>query len=1523
MRQRDCATRCLPQFCRKAGWISVLAAASILVSSSARAAFHDSDQDGLDDTVEQRLSLLDNNPDTDGDGISDGVEVTRCSDPRNPNEALERSACSLFDSNGNFLLHWSNTGPIAGQHCTHVFEPNEEASWRDTYLCAPRYYGFVWSSSGLLENMSCVPWREGTDPYWSEGLQYLCLPQPQAAADLFLWPWNRPVSAICVSVANPREPLAHTWSDNSFCASDLRSLRVFTFECENCDQPESATEVKLRIEGRSITRGACVPAPELTIGATSIPVTGLPNFSSSATVAVPSSVLGNRSTAVTYSRCNESFQGQFLTPAPTISSVSPATNLPVAGGTTLTIVGQGLHWDDVTVAVGDHDCPVLERSYGSLKCVLPVGSGQHQPVVVRAGAGASSNVPTIDYSGGGSCAGHCGTAAAGCYCDPSCFEHGDCCDDANNACFKPTIVGITPATAPAAGGVAITITGSSLQTSADHPPTITVGGKLCPRLTSSSNTITCQLPAGQGAGLETVVTHDGVSSEPFPFSYLAPSLDAVDPVNGPTAGGTLITLTGNNFGTQSSVRIGNRVCSVTSQSDSTLECILPAGQGAGVGVVVSAGNQASQPLAFNYFAPTLDNITPTSGGVAGGTFITLTGSNFGVDSVVQVDGHECQIVLQEASIAVCATPPGSGADRPVILTAGNQSSNPRTFTYLGPKIDSISPNHGPVAGGTVLTISGSNFGTAPTASVGGINCPLSSPPSDTQVRCTVPQGEGINRAVLVNDGAVASNAEAFSYDPPVLSTIIPASSNTAGGSALTLIGNNFGTTSTVMVGERSCPVTVPGNTFMQCFLPAGEGTDLPVVVTASGQSSDGSVKFSYSAPVISGISPPTMNTNGGTVITLTGSNFGLAPTVTVQGGNCPVGMHSHSVVTCTAPAGHGTASVQLSVGGQSSNLFNHPYSGPYLDAIDPSTGPTAGGTTISLLGNGFGSSGGQVLIGGRSCSIIGQTDTSIQCQLPAGQGRDLDVTVIASGGQTSNKKSFTYNKPTITNLFPASGDTPGGTLITVIGSNFGNSGSLTIDGRVCAVTSYDNNMVRCLTPAGQGSDVPVELTVSQQVSNTVLFDYSPPTLASVSPADAPTSGNVSLTLTGTNFGPDNVVTVGGVDCPVTFNQPTSVHCNLPAGQGAGVDVVLRAGNQFSLPLPFSYHPPVLSAVSPAAGPTAGGITITLSGDNFGTQSQVTVNGNPCPVISQTHSSLQCSLPAGDGTNRDVQLVAGGQSSNRLSINYLPPTISSISPASAPTSGNVMITIYGSNFGLSNTVTVGDNRCDVSTQSRSRVACNLPPGSAGAQPVTLTTGGQSDTSSFLYLAPTATPSATPTATPTPLCGATPRSDCKAAGKSTLLIKDDGDDDRDSLTWKWTKGKATDVAELGSPTMATDYALCVYAGANADPYLEAVIAGGRTCAGAAPCWEATRGGFKFVDRDGGSDGIVHLTLKTGIAGKASVSLKGKGTHLPDVALSPALPVIVQLANEQGTCWSTTYSDPPRKSDATQFKAAYTAP
>lgn len=166
-----------------------------------------------------------------------------------------------------------------------------------------------------------------------------------------------------------------------------------------------------------------------------------------------------------------------------------------------------------------------------------------------------------------------------------------------------------------------------------------------------------------------------------------------------------------------------------------------------------------------------------------------------------------------------------------------------------------------------------------------------------------------------------------------------------------------------------------------------------------------------------------------------------------------------------------------------------------------------------------------------------------------------------------------------------------------------------------------------------------------------------------------------------------------------------------------------------------------------------------------------------------------------------------------------------------------------------------------------------------------------------------------AEPTP-CTVAPRTECRAAGASRLLLSSSPDERRNKLVWKWLRGAETTLDELGVPTGTTNYTLCVYAGTSA---ASIALPGGSSWA------PIGTKGFKFKDAAGSPDGAVKALLKSGANGRAKVLVKAKGSNLPDT-LAPMLtmPVIVQLANDSNEiCFEATYTTATRN-DSTRFKA-----
>jgi hypothetical protein len=161
-------------------------------------------------------------------------------------------------------------------------------------------------------------------------------------------------------------------------------------------------------------------------------------------------------------------------------------------------------------------------------------------------------------------------------------------------------------------------------------------------------------------------------------------------------------------------------------------------------------------------------------------------------------------------------------------------------------------------------------------------------------------------------------------------------------------------------------------------------------------------------------------------------------------------------------------------------------------------------------------------------------------------------------------------------------------------------------------------------------------------------------------------------------------------------------------------------------------------------------------------------------------------------------------------------------------------------------------------------------------------------------------------------------CRPSDGNKILIKNNSDDTKDKLIWKWSKGADSLLSDFADPTSTAEYALCFYAGPSADLLKQISVPPSATK------WSAAGSkGYKYKDQAGTAGGITKILVKGGTLGKSKALLKGKGALLPDfdgdlpLAMGD-LPLIVQLRNNQtGVCWEGAFPL-PKKNSADQFNA-----
>ncbi len=170
-------------------------------------------------------------------------------------------------------------------------------------------------------------------------------------------------------------------------------------------------------------------------------------------------------------------------------------------------------------------------------------------------------------------------------------------------------------------------------------------------------------------------------------------------------------------------------------------------------------------------------------------------------------------------------------------------------------------------------------------------------------------------------------------------------------------------------------------------------------------------------PTITGAKPSSGPTTGGTVVTLTGTNFCPGATVTVNGvAATGVTQSGTTTITFTTPAGTaGGATITVTCPlGQGTGTFTYfpPGTGPTITGVNPSSGPTTGGTVVTLTGTNF-CPGATVTVNGVAATGVTQSGTTtITFTTPAGTAGGATITVTCPAGTATG--AFTYRTIAVT-----------------------------------------------------------------------------------------------------------------------------------------------------------------------------------------------------------------------------------------------------------------------------------------------------------------------------------------------------------------------------------------------------------------------------------------------------------------------------------------------------------------------------
>ncbi len=530
-------------------------------------------------------------------------------------------------------------------------------------------------------------------------------------------------------------------------------------------------------------------------------------------------------------------------PKPVITDVSPDSGT-VDGGTNVAVVGS--HLDAGTVTIGG---AFADGTCGPTSCIVttPPGSIGAAAVKVKTFAGSS--------------------AAAG-------FSYA--------RLAKPVVSRIEPDKGWLAGFTEVDIHGADLTNGR-----VFFAGREAVETTCTQTLCTARSPDATTVGPVhiTVRTPQGKSqtSSDDEFTYIEPTITSVTPNTGFTAGGLPVTIKGTNLG-DATVEFGTRFADGTC-TDTECDVTAPAQSSPGtVDIQVQSPFITKSPLTaadkFTYTvrpAPTVTGVSPNSGTTLGGDQVTVTGTNLSGGTVRFGTFAASTTCTSDTSCTVLSRSQASAGQVDVTVTtpAGTSaitSADKYTFTASAlPAVTGLSPDHGSQAGGTPVTISGTNltngsvrFGTTLATAVTCLatSCTATSPPGSGQV----------DVRVQVGSQSAITPADVFSYEappPPTISKVKPAGGPSTGGTRVTITGTDlYG--AAVQVGGASATQVICTATTCAFNAPPGTAGTSDVTATTPGGTSPVSTHshYAYSRIAISENAIPgvTTATGGGAIV---------------------------------------------------------------------------------------------------------------------------------------------------------------------------------------------------------------------------------------------------------------------------------------------------------------------------------------------------------------------------------------------------------------------------------------------------------------------------------------------------------------------------------------------------------------------------------------------------------------------------------------------------------------------------------
>jgi hypothetical protein len=661
-----------------------------------------------------------------------------------------------------------------------------------------------------------------------------------------------------------------------------------------------------------------------------------------------------------------------------------------------------------------------------------------------------------------------------------------------------------------------------------------------------------------------------------------------------------------------------------------------------------------------------------------------------------------------------------------------------------------------------VTISGTNLGPVTQVYFGGTQASNVIIISNTSIQATSSAGSGTVDVTVVSPYGTSptSSADKFTYNgtTPVLTGIGPSSGPSGGGTTVYIWGGFFNGVSGVMFGGVGAAwYTILSSGLIVAGSPSGLGVvDITLLSPYGTSLTSLADQFTF----VGGLTVTNVNLNsgptgGGNQVSITGTGFTGATQVMfgTQAATAST-VSSDTTITATAPPSAFAGTVDVTVSGpggvsptRPADQYTYMATAPSISSINPSLGPTAGGTKVVITGSNLNTATAVAFGLNQATLYFVDSPTQITAVSPPGAAGTVDIKVTTKFGISSAVPAdqFTYVDkigPIITGISPATGPDAGGGQVTINGAGF--TGAVSVSFGLVKATSFTVNsdtqiqatvpgqpagLVDVIVTTPYGSNVPIPIV------DGYTYTATKATVTGVSTNTGTTAGGTTATLSGSNFTGALAVLFGGLPAAsFTVNSDTSISAVSPIAASGVVDIKVvnssgvsstSAGDQFTYTAASGL--PAVTGLSASTGQTGGTNTITVTGTNF--TGAAAVNFGTAAAVSFTvnsATSITAVVPAEVAGTVDVTVatavgISSAVAADHYTYTATAPTVTGLSATSDFTTGGTTVTITGTNFNGATAVMFGSTAATSFTvNSSTSITAVDPAGSAGTVDVKVTT-----------------------------------------------------------------------------------------------------------------------------------------------------------------------------------------------------------